>query len=374
MQAAIERTRANAGALGMTCDSLMVHKAVFGRLPEQPPAPLEQIIDADVKTGEDLTKVKDWNYGYRRQLRKSRAAVPAILHSRAGGDAEMGQPLPETHDHWLDRVVGNIKAHIETVKTRRDELEKRTMPARELFDAVIAEKSLEKGRQFNGLYRAVLKRGGPELARQKAEEYLSHYPPEQQRGILRGAMADAYLGETPSSDAAVWQMGHKTEHGRAPGIGDLAVEALREIGTLDEVSPGAGGLQRYPRAQVDHSPYRTVQINGVWINQLNAARQQAGQEALRSGREVTSSAIRRNYKEQVASTNWQDVVLHIRGEDAGGELRKIAYDQAGNPVGTLSKNSQDRVSGERIRLKLAAASDGNLLAAFEEVVSASGDD
>lgn len=56
MDGAIERAIANQGALGMYCNSLMLNKALFGRLPDNPPAPLEDIIDSAVKTGVDLSQ------------------------------------------------------------------------------------------------------------------------------------------------------------------------------------------------------------------------------------------------------------------------------------------------------------------------------
>ena len=49
MDTAIQQALANQGALGMYCNSLMLHKALFGQLPESPPAPLEKIIDSAVR-------------------------------------------------------------------------------------------------------------------------------------------------------------------------------------------------------------------------------------------------------------------------------------------------------------------------------------
>jgi hypothetical protein len=57
MEAAISRAIANQGALGMYCNSLMLNKALYGRLPDNPPAPLEDIIDSAVKTGVDLSQI-----------------------------------------------------------------------------------------------------------------------------------------------------------------------------------------------------------------------------------------------------------------------------------------------------------------------------
>jgi hypothetical protein len=80
MDWAAERALVNQGALGMYCNSLMVNKALYDRLPEKPPAPLEDIIDSSVKTGGDLSQVIAWNYQNSRQILESGDPVPEILH------------------------------------------------------------------------------------------------------------------------------------------------------------------------------------------------------------------------------------------------------------------------------------------------------
>lgn len=39
----------------------MVNKALLGRLPDNPPAPLEDIVDGAVTTGVDLSRVVAWS-------------------------------------------------------------------------------------------------------------------------------------------------------------------------------------------------------------------------------------------------------------------------------------------------------------------------
>lgn len=82
MDRASERALANQGALGMYCNSLMVNKAVYDRLPDKPPAPLEDIIDSSVKTGADLSQVIAWNYHNSREILDSGMLIPEILHGR----------------------------------------------------------------------------------------------------------------------------------------------------------------------------------------------------------------------------------------------------------------------------------------------------
>jgi hypothetical protein len=116
MDVAIERALANRGALGMYCNSLMVNKAIFDRLPENPPAPLEEIIDGAVKTGADLSRVVAWNYDNSRQILEARTPVPALLHGRLSvdyADRENRPPSPiASQDHWLDRLEAGVRAHI----------------------------------------------------------------------------------------------------------------------------------------------------------------------------------------------------------------------------------------------------------------------
>src|SRR5690606_15591486 len=71
LETAVAQAIANQGALGMYCNSLMLNKALYGRLPDNPPAPLEDIIDSAVKTGADLSQVVSWNYANSREILES---------------------------------------------------------------------------------------------------------------------------------------------------------------------------------------------------------------------------------------------------------------------------------------------------------------
>jgi hypothetical protein len=68
METAVAQAIANQGALGMYCNSLMLNKALYGRLPDNPPALHENIIDSAVKTGADLSQVVSWNYANSREI------------------------------------------------------------------------------------------------------------------------------------------------------------------------------------------------------------------------------------------------------------------------------------------------------------------
>jgi len=100
--------------------SLILNKALYGRLPANPPAPLEDIIDSAVKTGADLSQVVSWNYANSWGILESRIPIPAILHQRLSidwSDNENRPPLPRASGlagqdvHWLDRLEVGVKAH-----------------------------------------------------------------------------------------------------------------------------------------------------------------------------------------------------------------------------------------------------------------------
>ena len=263
MDAAIERALANRGALGMYCNSLMVNKALFNRLPENPPAPLEEIIDGAVKTGADLSRVVAWNYENSRQILEARTPIPALLHGRLSvdyTDRESRPPSPVfSQDHWLDRLEAGVRAHIREMGERRDELVARARPPEALFASVASEPEMVAlGAKLNQTYAWALKRSPAgerlEAARRAVEDYLAHFPPGRQEAVLRGALASAHLSDKPVSDGAVWLAGAKGEGGhRTAGVAHLTAGALREIGLLDEVEETESGLLVYPSADSDPS-------------------------------------------------------------------------------------------------------------------------
>ena len=90
-------------------------------------------------------------------------------------------------------------------------------------------------------------------ARHAAEEYLARYPPSAHSTILRGAMVSVYSGETPASDAAIWIQGEKVQADTYVGVAQKSLNALRDIGTLDEIDQTSAGLLVYPNASVSVS-------------------------------------------------------------------------------------------------------------------------
>jgi hypothetical protein len=267
METAVARAMANQGALGMYCNALMVNKALYGRLPDNPPAPLEDIIDSAVKTGADLSQVVAWNYANSREILESRTPIPTLLHRRLSvdwSDKENRPPLPRTsgmagqEPHWLDRLERGVKAHIQAMQQKRDDLATQARPPQIVLDAADME-AVKLGAGLNKAYAAALQTGKREAqanllerAKYAAEDYLAHFPPQRRGTILLGALASIYGKEDGGSDTAVWLAAVKDETGLfPPGLGASSIAhetiaALREIGLLNEIVQTKEGLVVYP--------------------------------------------------------------------------------------------------------------------------------
>lgn len=379
MDKAIARALDNRGALGMYCNALMVSKAIGGGLPAAPPAPLEDIIDASVKTGADLSGVRGWCYESSADILRAGRPVPALLHGRLsverGGEERLPPPVP-TRDHWLDEVQRTLRAHVRRMEAARDELASQAMPPQAVFDSAMEDpEGIRLGGMLNQTYaRAIRGRPRPgqpptpedhEAARLAVEGFLARHAAERHTAILRGAMVSAYMGETPSSDNAVWLMGEKQPDGtRAPGIAQKSIRALREVGVLDEIGETALGLIAYPGAARHAPAYRSAGITGVWFNWLRAQAAGTGKPAPGRMQEVPRPA-QRLAKERIAhlaKTRFPGMRLHVAEE--GGKL--AAYTEQGNLFGYL-KGAEGLGLGDVIELGLATTRDGNMRAQYRRV-------
>ena len=254
MQEAIANAPNNAGVLGMYCNTLMWHQAVTGRLPEQPPASLEEVIDADVKTGDDLSGVREWIHEFTAGFLRQNRPIPTLLHSRLHlnrqeakkfdrqGRPIIPAPIPTT-DHWLDHLQTSVQEVISVTKEREKQVLERVAPPRELFDAVFGTDKgkigLKAGQELMAEFGKSLalhsrlddkERGyvAPlTFAQRDVEAYLTRYPPQERGYVLRGALVYAHL--TGQNDGVLWLGGEKG----AAGVGHETVQSLREIGLLD---------------------------------------------------------------------------------------------------------------------------------------------
>ncbi|MCA9947501.1 MAG: hypothetical protein KC449_28675, partial [Anaerolineales bacterium] len=265
METAVAQAIANQGALGMYCNSLMLNKALYGRLPAHPPAPLEDIIDSSVKTGADLSQVVLWNYANSREILESKIPIPALMQQRLSVDwsnKENRPPPPRTSNltggeaHWLDRLEAGVQEHIQAMQEKRDELVSQARPPQALLDENEGDpETVQLGAGLNKVYAAALRMGKGyhssvlERAKVAAEDYLAHFSPEKRGAILLGALASVYGKEDGGADTAVWLAGSKeTSHPWLPNsIAHETIEALRKAGILVDIIKTKEGLVMYPR-------------------------------------------------------------------------------------------------------------------------------
>jgi hypothetical protein len=66
-------------------------------------------------------------------------------------------------------------------------------------------------------------------------------------------MVSLYSGETTGSDAAVWVQGKKGGSNSGVGIAQKSLDALRDIGVLDEIDKMPEGVIVYPNANISVS-------------------------------------------------------------------------------------------------------------------------
>lgn len=364
IQPAIERARANGGALGQYCNLLLLAKALYDCLPAQPPAPLETVIDASVKTGADLSPIREWCYAASGKILSQGKPVPAVLHDRLS--ARSDRSVPASDDHWLDDLVDVIHRHIRTIKAQRDHLMVKTIPPLALFQHVFEQpETLQQGAKLSQLYTGALpwvrgkrrRSGSYELARQRSQAYLARFPPDRQTAVLCGALAHYYLKTSTGHDGAAWQIGERVEEGRKPGIAQLTIRALREIGILDELAETETGIVRYPGAKVLEATGTAITITGVWFNWYRAYLQSRGQSLPEMMNDVAKEQAHwaKEQVTQLTRTQFRNLTLTIRNDDE----RKIAYTLRGNIFGYIAREDTDKV-GDAITVRFGIVKDGNL--------------
>ena len=230
------------------------------------------LIDSAVKTGADLSQVTAWNYANSQEILESGIPIPAILHQRLSidwSDKENRPPRPRfsgtagSESHWLDRLEGGIKFHIQAMEGKRDELAAEAKPPQAVLDAGMDDpEAVALGAGLNKAYVAALRMGRKQKrenvlgdAKQAVEDYLAHFPPERRGQILLGALASVYGKEDGGMDTAVW-LGESKEGvvGKRPlvgvrqaSIGHYTVEVLRKVGVLDDIVETREGVVMYPR-------------------------------------------------------------------------------------------------------------------------------
>lgn len=374
----IVRAAANRGVLGAHCNVLMLTKAIYGKLPAHLPATLEAVIDGSVKTGADLSLVKEWNAMALQRLvergrKQSHRAIPQALLSRLPEWLQVQAPIADKH--WLDVLVSALELHRHHFWADVCALATLACPPIELFEQ--SRDWLLVGREFRRVYGDVIRQAIDidgeidetilESARAVSETYLTGWPADRRHCVLIGAAAYAYAmgsqdGE-PVRDGVLWQLGakrHDTEGcGREPGIAQQMIQALRQIGLLGEpVWTTRGPVLHYQDAPCQDCAGVPVTIHGTWFNWLNATSKQKYPTM-----SDVPPAVRQQAKErvaQLAQDQWQGLTLTTSVNDNN---RVITHTPHGNLFGYVHRDHELlAVKHDQWQVAWAMVLDGNVRA------------
>jgi hypothetical protein len=220
-----------------------------------------------------------------------------------------------------------------------------------------------------------------DAARVASEAFLNQWPADKRHCVLLGAAAYLYAqgpqnGE-PVRDGLVWQLGRKRDGegnghfgrlsaGREPGIAQMMLEALRQIGLLGEPVWTADGVglqfREEPCAKCAGVP---VRINGIWLNWLNTRNGRRYERMSDVPKEVRDLA-----KARIADfvqDKFQGMMLFTEVTDAN---RVVTSTPHGNLFGYVQKDHElAAVRHDQWRIAWAHAIDGNLYSILEPVMA-----
>ncbi|MBK8904442.1 MAG: hypothetical protein IPM53_24905 [Anaerolineaceae bacterium] len=392
MSATIAQAAANQGVLGGFCNVAMLCKAVYGRLPDQLPATLEAIIDGSVKTGLDLTPVKEWNQMaisrmVNHGLANPNRAIPQAMLDRLPNwlrDQAAAALINNPRTHWLDTLSAALENHRAQFWADVEALAAEACPPVTLFDH--GGSWLHLGKELRQAYSRVMRHAFQtdklresesslgadasfEVARVASEAYLNLWPAEKRPLVLLGAAAYLYAqgpqaGE-PVRDALIWQLGARRPgdgSGREPGLAQAMIQALRQIGLLGEpVWTTVGAVLHYADEPNQQAAGVPVRLNGVWLNLLNAT----------AKRPYTRMADVPPVERNQAKARIADYVQErFRGMMLTTEVtnndRVVTRTPHGNLFGYVQKDHElAAIRHDQWRIAWAHAIDGNVLAVLE---------
>ena len=384
MTSTIHRAAANQGVLGAHCNALMLCKAIYGRLPDQLPATLEAVIDGSVKTGLNLTPVKQWNQmAMTRMVQHGQTnasrALPNVLLDRL---PEWLQQQAQTAErHWLDTLANALELHKAQYWADVEALATEACPPVTLFEN--GRDWLHVGKDLRQAYSHVMRQAvgtvstsdediaiSFDAARAASEAFLHQWPSDKQHLILLGAAAYLYAqgpqnGE-PVRDALIWQLGEQREEGgREPGIAHMMLDALRQIGLLgDPMWTTAGTVLYYQDEAQPRCSGVPVRLNGVWMNLLNAT---GKQQYTRMG--DVPPAERDQAKARIADfvqDRFRGMMLTTEVTDNDRVVTRTPH---GNLFGYVQRDHElAAIRYDQWRIAWATAVDGNVLAVLEPAI------
>ena len=211
--------------------------------------------------------------------------------------------------------------------------------------------------------------GGQEQARIECQAFLDQVPEPARSKVLLASVAYCYtLGKEDDtahfSDNCVWQLGKKDTTGtRSPGIAQMFISALRQIGLIGEpVWTQEGAVLAY-RTEHEYSGV-PVTFNGTWFNWLKSVSPE-----IPTSMGLIPKEIRNQAKEVIAKlTDSKFIGMELVMERKGD--RFVAHTTQGNLFGFIEKGHEKRLRDHQTwQIEWATATDGNVHAILRPVAA-----
>ncbi|MEM8860218.1 MAG: hypothetical protein AAGD96_17970 [Chloroflexota bacterium] len=383
IQKAIVQSRSNAGVLGAMCNLLMVARAINPNwTPREMPARLEEIIDASVKTGADLTSVMEWIQAMVTKL-AANCAIPKVLLPRIEAslsEAEARQVKLDPNN-WVQLLTDGALDYLAEFQSEVDAIAAVAMPpvtvlqagqayleigerVRAQYGSIVNPKNMDKlrnqldaGRISWSEYNEA-RMGLIERARRETLALIAHLPAEEQRNALLGAVTAVYTAPPPKAgaprtDGVLWQIAEDDE---SPAFGELLIQAMQSLNILGEISWDADG-----GTVVKQPKLVELTVTAVWFNLLREKLAVAGYPLPEKMGEVSKAdnTLAKQYLAQkIGSFVGQTLVIDKEKD------RMSVTDSAGTLLGFTRT-----LCGQFNTLKIVAAStkDGNMRIVAEAV-------
>lgn len=370
MTLVIERIKKNRGALGWYCNLSMLQVAVHKELFKVAPAPLEDIIDASVKTGADLTAVKGWCENFVEEWLQTDTAIPQFLSERLTSDPDEDRVIL-TENHWIDTMYKGVGSHIETMEDETNRLASKCSAPIELINA--GNDYLEAGKALRDEYAKAFRMSPKEIRAIEGikdymhlfnadkdhnrrivmdvilERYIKKITPENRIKMVLGAIAHIFLvgKKNAVSDGAIW---NKT-------IAPITLEALRDLGIISHITVTEDGyLGNTPRFEV--KPTYRLRLTNVWFNSLKAQ----GKVDCELPSQITDKSIAKLAKQQVSQWAQAGSFIGKQFTVTRKDNRQMLTSEKGHVLGYITEDQTDMLEdGRIIRMNITQSdNDGNL--------------
>ena len=304
---AIDKAQGNGSVLGAMCNLLMVARSIDPTwTPKRMAARLEEIIDASVKTGDDLSQVMDWIETMAKAIALSRP-IPPCLKNRIAASLDKAEKRRVKADkgNWMQVLFDATLEHLAWFKAETDAIAAEAMPPAKLLEA--GQAYLKAGEMIRKAYGKVISpRSFSPLAAakhagrideatyeaKKAELFaqarhatlavIQNWPVEAQQRALLGAATAIFTSKPPTpgaprTDGVLWQMADESWE-EQDGFAQLLIGAMRELGLIGTPTWCTESRQAFIDAGVNEFEGNLVplEIRGVWFNLYRQAQAAAG--------------------------------------------------------------------------------------------------